>query len=73
MVMVKHKNCLNCGAPIPKNGRCEYCGTVYDNYEIPVEAKKDADAVSSHAISDLSKYVRVFDDERLIWVWRAGT
>lgn len=22
------KNCRNCGAPLNKNGDCEYCGTV---------------------------------------------
>lgn len=22
-------NCKNCGAPLPKSGKCEYCGTQY--------------------------------------------
>ena len=21
-------NCINCGAPIPFDGKCEYCGTI---------------------------------------------
>ena len=21
-------NCKNCGAPLPKSGNCEYCGTI---------------------------------------------
>ena len=23
-------NCRNCGAPLPKSGKCEYCGTEYN-------------------------------------------
>ena len=26
---VQTMNCRNCGAPVPKNGTCEYCGTHY--------------------------------------------
>ena len=25
----RETNCKNCGAPLPTNGRCEYCGTKY--------------------------------------------
>lgn len=38
------KNCRNCGAPLNKNGDCEYCGTVehesgvYSYMEITVDA-----------------------------------
>ena len=32
-------NCKNCGAPLPANGKCEYCGTRHgeDEYLIQVD------------------------------------
>lgn len=32
-------NCKNCGAPLPANGKCEYCGSFYPEHQHIMETK----------------------------------
>ena len=67
--MSQKTNCPNCGAPIPANGRCEYCGTVLDSYEIPVEVKIDTDSLTP--LHGHDRRVRMYDPKSQMWIWVA--
>ena len=60
-------NCPNCGAPIQANGRCEYCGTVLDSYETPVEVKIDTDSLTP--LHGHDRRVRTYDPKSQMWIW----
>lgn len=55
-------NCPNCGAPIPHDGQCEYCGTmvILSEHEIPVVVKIDHECI--HAF-------RFFNKSTGLWEW----
>lgn len=35
-------NCKNCGAPLPANGKCEYCGSFFPEAQYIVRLKVNA-------------------------------
>ena len=42
------RNCPNCGAPLPPNGRCEYCGTyeIFDVGDIkPIKVEMEGERI----------------------------
>ena len=57
-------NCPNCGAPIPGNGKCEYCGTICiaSDHEVPVKVELDPPALVRELRS-----CRVYDPNEGIW------
>lgn len=57
---MEEKNCRNCGAPLNKNGDCEYCGTVktITDYESYIKITADSIMIGTMPSDPLRHYVK---------------
>lgn len=82
--MSRKTNCPNCGAPLPANGKCEYCGTmvILSEHEIPVVVKldravlrelipNDAEVQKLTPLHGHDRRVRMYDPKSQMWIWVA--